>query len=92
MTPDPDLDVRIDDFSFKFAIRSRNVLAAHNDQLDFQGRESFRVESGRRTRTVPDRFVTHELGLEDEAAAPVVGEPGHVDEVLLVLRLIVESN
>ncbi len=92
MTSDPDFDIWIDNLSFKFAIRSWNVLAAHDGQLDFPSRESFRVESGRRTRTVPDRLISHELGLEDEAAAAVVGEPSHVDEVFLVLRLVVESN
>ena len=89
MTTDPDLDVRVNYFPLKLAIRPRDVLTAHDGQLNLPSRKSLRVEPGRRDRAVPDGLVSHVLGLEDEAAASVVEKASAVDEVLPVLGLVV---
>ena len=88
----PDLDVGVDDLALEPSIGPRDVLATDDRQLDLPGRKLVRVESGRRHRAVLEARVPQELRLEDEAAAAVVRELGPVDEVVLVLRLVVERH
>ena len=92
MASNPDLDVGVDDLALEPSIGPRDVLATDDRQLDLPGRKLVRVESGRRHRAVLEARVPQELRLEDEAAAAVVRELGPVDEVVLVLRLVVESH
>ena len=84
------LDIWIDEVTLSGSLWPGDVSPA--DDCDFEDHDFFVHQPGGHWRVFGHVRMYHKVGLQDVTAPTVVGKHGPVEEVLFVLRLVIQGN